>query len=79
MSTTDEAHAGFAADAYARKRGVGCVCVTYNVGALKLCNAVAGAFAERSPMIIISGAPGMNERSNDYLIHHMVKSFETQR
>jgi indolepyruvate decarboxylase len=38
----------------------------YNVGALKLCNAVAGAYAERSPVIVISGSPGIRERNEDF-------------
>jgi indolepyruvate decarboxylase len=79
VNTTDENHAGFAADAYARVHGVGCVCATYNVGALKLCNAVAGAYAEKSPMIVISGSPGVKERNEDFLLHHVVKSFDNQQ
>lgn len=78
INTTDENHAGFAADAYARTHGVGCVCATYNVGALKLCNAVAGAYAEKSPLIVISGSPGIKERNEDFLLHHVVKSFDNQ-
>src|SRR5580693_6555668 len=61
VNTCDEQGAGFAADAYARVRGLGAVCVTYCVGGLKVANAVAGAFAEKSPVVIISGAPGMKE------------------
>lgn len=79
VNSTDENHAGFAADAYARVNGIGAVCVTYNVGALKICNAVAGAYAERSPMVVISGSPGMKEREEDMLLHHMVRSFECQK
>jgi indolepyruvate decarboxylase len=79
VNTTDEAHAGFAADAYARVAGIGCVCVTYNVGALKLANAVACAYAERSPLVIISGSPGIKERTDNMLLHHMVRSFNCQK
>lgn len=79
VNTTDEAHAGFAADAYARVNGIGCVCVTYNVGALKIANAVACAYAERSPLVVISGSPGMKEREHDMLLHHMVRSFNCQK
>ena len=78
VNTTDEAHAGFAADAYARMNGIGAVCVTYSVGAFKLTNTVACAYAERSPLVIISGAPGMEERKEDVLLHHMVGSFNSQ-
>lgn len=79
INTTDEAHAGFAADAYARVNGVGCVMVTYNVGALKIANSVAQAYAERSPMIVISGSPGISERQEGMLLHHMVGAFESQK
>jgi len=79
INATDENHAGFAADAYARVNGVGCVCVTYNVGALKISNAVACAYAERSPLVVISGSPGMKERKDGIMLHHMVRSFDCQR
>jgi indolepyruvate decarboxylase len=71
--------AGYAADAYARVNGMGAVCVTYCVGGLSLANSIAGAYAEKSPVIVISGAPGMDERSSDPLLHHRVRDFNTQR
>ena len=46
IGTTNELNAGYAADAYARVKGIGAVCVTYSVGGLSLVNAVAGAYAE---------------------------------
>ena len=79
MTTCDEQGAGFAADAYARVRGLGAVCVTYCVGGLKLANTTAEAFAEKSPVIVISGAPGMKEREKNPLLHHKVKEFDTQK
>lgn len=78
VGTCSEEGAGFAADAYARVNGIGAVCVTYNVGALKIANAVACAYAERSPLVVISGSPGVNERKPGALLHHMVGSFECQ-
>ncbi len=79
ITTCDEQGAGFAADAYARIRGLGAVCVTYCVGGLKVANPTAGAFAEKSPVVVISGAPGMRERETNPLLHHKVRDFETQR
>ncbi len=79
IGTTNEACAGYAADGYARINGIGAVCVTYCVGGLSLCNSVAGAYAEKSPVIVISGSPGMGERRSDPLLHHRVKDFNTQR
>ncbi|MCC7413724.1 MAG: alpha-keto acid decarboxylase family protein [Gammaproteobacteria bacterium] len=78
IGTTNEACAGYAADAYARVNGIGAVCVTYCVGGLSLTNAVAGAYAEKSPVVVISGAPGMAERRSDPLLHHRVRDFDTQ-
>ncbi len=78
IGTCDEQGAGFAADGYARVNGVGCVCVTYCVGGLKTLNAVAGAYAEKSPLIVISGSPGLSERRRSPMLHHMVRDFNTQ-
>ena len=79
IGATREDCAGYAADGYARVHGLGCVCVTYCVGGLSVTNATAGAYAEKSPVVVISGAPGMDERRNDPLLHHRVRDFQTQR
>ena len=73
VGMTREDNAGFAADAYARLHGLGCVCVTYCVGGLSLCNSVAGAYAEKSPVIVLSGSPGISERAHNPLLHHKVQ------
>jgi len=78
INTCDEQGAGFAADAYARFNGLGVVCITYCVGGLKVANTTAQAYAEKSPVVVISGAPGMNERLRNPLLHHKVRDFDTQ-
>ena len=78
LVTTDEQGAGFAADAFARINGFGVVAVTYGAGGLKVTNAAANAWAEQVPLLIISGAPGIGEREDDPLLHHKVKSFDSQ-
>jgi indolepyruvate decarboxylase len=78
VGMTREDNAGFAADAYARLHGLGCVCVTYCAGGLSLCNSVAGAYAEKSPVIVLSGSPGLSERAHNPLLHHKVRDFSTQ-
>jgi indolepyruvate decarboxylase len=78
VGVTREDNAGFAADAYARIHGLGCICVTYCVGGLSTCNSIAGAYAEKSPVIVLAGSPGMSERAHNPLLHHKVKGFETQ-
>lgn len=79
VGTTREDCAGFAADAYARIRGVGALCVTYCVGGLNTVNAVACAYAERSPVVVLTGSPGLSERARNPYLHHMVRDFETQK
>jgi indolepyruvate decarboxylase len=79
VGTCNELNAGYAADGYARIKGIGAVCVTYSVGGLSLINAIAGAYAEKSPVIVISGAPGVDERAQNLLLHHRVGAFSTQR
>jgi len=55
IGTTNEMEAGYAADAYARLRGLGVACVTYGVGSFSLLNAVAGAYVERCPVVVLNG------------------------
>ncbi|MFZ0894977.1 MAG: thiamine pyrophosphate-binding protein [Candidatus Nitrosopolaris sp.] len=78
INTCDEQGAGFAADAYARVNGLGAVCITYCVGGFKVVNPTAQAFAEKSPLVVISGAPGIQERKKNALLHHKVRNFDTQ-
>ncbi|NBX02827.1 MAG: alpha-keto acid decarboxylase family protein [Alphaproteobacteria bacterium] len=79
ITMTHEPSVGFAADGYARVHGLGVACVTYCVGGLNLLNAVACAYAEKSPLLVISGGPSGNDRKADSLIHHKVRSFDSQR
>lgn len=70
---------GFAADGAARLAGgPGVALVTYGAGALNMINAVAGAYAEKSPVVVISGAPGVHERGHALLVHHQAKSLDSQ-
>ena len=70
---------GFAADAAAR---VGCApavaAVTYGAGALNMLNAVAAAYAEKVPLVVLSGAPGKAEASSGLLLHHQAKRIDSQ-
>ncbi len=66
----NELNAGYAADGYARAKGVSAVVVTYTVGALSLINAIAGAYAENLPVIAISGGPNTNSEMENEILHH---------
>ena len=70
---------GFAADAAARvSKTLGVAAVTYGAGAFNLVNAIAGAYAERSPVVVISGAPSSAERASGFLLHHQAKTLDSQ-
>ncbi len=74
-----EPSVGFAADAAARFGGRLSVAVaTWGAGAFNLVNPIAGAYAERSPVVVISGAPGVRERASGWQLHHMSRAIDTQ-
>jgi indolepyruvate decarboxylase len=70
---------GFAADAAARvTMGLGVAAVTYGAGALNMVNAVAAAYAEKSPVVVLSGGPGKGESGSGFLLHHQAKTLDSQ-
>jgi indolepyruvate decarboxylase len=62
--TASDLGAGYAADGYARTKGLGAASVAYGVGALSMINAIAAAFVERSPMVVVDGGPTPGALSN---------------
>jgi indolepyruvate decarboxylase len=79
FTLSHEPAVGFAADASARYHGgLGVAVVTYGAGAFNLVNSVAGAYAERSPVVVIAGAPGARERTSGFLLHHQARTIDTQ-
>lgn len=68
----NELNAGYAADGYARTKGVGCICVTFGVGTLSTINAIAGAYAENLPVVVIAGNPPTSVLGSNKLIHHTI-------
>ncbi len=70
---------GFAADAAARIRGgLGVAAVTYGAGALNMVNPVAAAYAEKSPVVVVSGGPGRREGQSGLLLHHQARTLDSQ-
>jgi indolepyruvate decarboxylase len=80
VNTCNELNAGYAGDAYARIAGLGAICITYGVGGFSAYNAVAGAFAERVPLVVMSGGPrlSMRGRLHPYLLHHTIGDMNLQ-
>ena len=70
---------GFAADGAARAdQGIGVAAVTYGAGALNMVNSVATAYAERSPLVVLSGGPGKREAASGLLLHHQARTLDSQ-
>ena len=70
---------GFAADAAARYHcNLGVAVVTFGAGAFNLVNPIAGAYAERSPVVVIAGAPGASARASGFGVHHQARTIDTQ-
>ena len=78
VGTCNELNAGYAADGYARLNGAGAAVVTYGVGGLSILNALAGAYAEQVPVIIVSGAPPARRRESRAMVHHLISSYYLQ-
>lgn len=68
----NELNAGYAADGYARSRGVGACVVTFTVGGLSVINAIAGAYSENLPIICIVGGPNTNDYGTNRILHHTI-------
>lgn len=66
----NELNAGYAADGYARSNGVAAMVVTYSVGGLSALNAVACAYAEDLPVIVVVGGINSDLEWQDKIIHH---------
>ena len=71
IGTCNELNAGYAADGYARARGLGALMTTYGVGELSAINAVAGSYAEWVPVVSIVGTPQRRLQEQRKNVHHM--------
>lgn len=72
MSCTNELNASYAAEGYARANGASACVITFNVGAFSALNGVAGAYAERLPMIFISAGYNTNDEASGRFLHHTI-------
>ena len=74
IGAVNELDAAYAADAYGRTRGLGAVSLQYGVSTFSALNAIAGAYVECSPVVVISAAPGADARQitkmYNVLYHH---------
>lgn len=83
IGAINELDAGYAADAYARTRGLAAISLQYGVSTFSALNAVAGAYVERSPIVVISATPGADARQitkmYNVLYHHSTGNLSADR
>jgi indolepyruvate decarboxylase len=81
IEEVNELNAGYAADGYARLKGIGALCVTYSAGALCAVNAIAGAYVEQVPVVLINGTPDIKKtltfEQTGVSAHHFITGRET--
>src|SRR5277367_4397871 len=72
----NELNAAYAADGYARIKGVAALCTTYGVGELSALNGIAGAYAEHLPVFHLVGTPNRSTQRSRALMHHTLGNGE---
>ncbi|KAF4964209.1 hypothetical protein FSARC_7843 [Fusarium sarcochroum] len=79
VGNCNELNAAYSTDGYSRIHGLGVVITTFGVGELSAINGIAGAYAERAPVIHIVGAPSRSLQSSRALVHHTFIDGEYRR
>lgn len=70
IPTRNELNGGYAADGYARIKGLAALITTFGVGELSAVNAFAGSYSENVPVIHIVGSPKSEKQKQHKLMHH---------
>ena len=66
----NELNAAYAADGYARIKGMACLITTFGVGELSALNGIAGAYAEHVGVMHVVGVPSLSSQAKQLLLHH---------
>jgi len=70
VGTANELSAAYAADGYGRANGFGALLTTFGVGELNAINGVAGAYAERVPLLHVVLGPTTATEEAGSVVHH---------
>lgn len=70
IGNCNELNAAYAADGYARIKGLAALSTTFGVGELSAINAIAGAYAENLPIFHLVGMPTSGVQKSKRLVHH---------
>ncbi|PHH85508.1 hypothetical protein CDD83_323 [Cordyceps sp. RAO-2017] len=79
VGNANELNAAYAADAYARVRGLAALVTTFGVGELSAVNAIAGAYSERAAVVHIVGVPSREAQDARLLLHHGLNDGDYRR
>ncbi|QLQ81168.1 hypothetical protein HG537_0E05230 [Torulaspora globosa] len=66
----NELNAAYAADGYARVKGMAAIVTTFGVGELSALNGIAGSYAEHVGVLHIVGVPSISSQAKQLLLHH---------
>ncbi|KAF3316437.1 Pyruvate decarboxylase 1 [Orbilia oligospora] len=70
VGNCNELNAGYAADGYARIKGISALITTFGVGELSALAAVAGSYSEHVPVVHIVGTPSTLSQKMGAILHH---------
>lgn len=70
IGNCNELNAGYAADGYARVKGLSALFTTFGVGEMSAYNALAGSFAEYVPVVHLVGSPARQLQREKRMVHH---------
>ena len=76
IGNCNELNASYAADGYARIKGLAAVVVINGVGALSAINGIAGAYSEHVPVVCICGSIPVKSIQRGELMHHTLADRE---
>jgi indolepyruvate decarboxylase len=76
IGNCNELNASYAADGYAREKGIGVLVTTHGVGELSAANGIAGSFAHNVSVLHIVGYPSSSVIENDVPVHHTLGNYK---
>ncbi len=76
VGNCNELNASYAADGYAREKGIGVLVTTLGVGELSAANAIAGSYAHNIPILHIVGYPNSIVLEHDIPVHHTLANYQ---
>jgi len=76
IGSCNELNAAYAADGYARIKGMGAINTTYGPGELSALCGIAGSYAENLPIFHLTGQPTLATQRSRAIVHHTLGNGE---